>query len=422
MARGYDIGGMLARSGQAQGQQMGQAYSQLGQSIGGMFGGIAGTLAKREERKKAESAQQQFQQILGAYQNNPDALRAEGQKMMASSDPNLQRMGQMLMNEAVRVQGVQTAKTEKGTAQGLQGGLSAITQAAARGISLEKLQDAVGSVVNLGGTQAQIADAYQKGVDIAKGAKPKTSVISAGGALISDTGEVLYERPFKPEAAEAPKVSFVKTKDDKQVLVFEGSDLVNTIEVDGDTDEEIAARDFVSGSATATLKTVREALETLDESYLGVDPGGISGSVTAMLPGSPAHELMTSTYVTIAGKEALDEINRMKAEAAKFGSRGTGLGQVTQIEFAALQGNLAKLNTGLTVERQKDLLRKIEQKLISARRIASGENPIDVIDFNDPLYIEAGYVREGGEVYYFAPGGKEFIYDRNKEAFVPVGG
>ena len=89
----YDIGGMLARSGAVQGQQMGQAFSQLGQGIEGMLGGIAGGIAAREERKKAESAQQQFQQILGAYQNNPDALRAEGQKMMASSDPNLQRIG-----------------------------------------------------------------------------------------------------------------------------------------------------------------------------------------------------------------------------------------------------------------------------------------------------------------------------------------
>jgi len=251
----------------------------------------------------------------------------------------------------------------------------------------------------------------------------ETVSVSPGGALVDKrTGEVLYERGFKPADTDAPKVSFVKTKDDKQVLVFEGSDLVNTIEVEGDSNEEIAARETVISSTSNTLQTVKEAKETLRQSYLGMDPGGISGALTGLIPGSPSHELMTSTYVTIAGKEALDEINRMKAEAAKFGSRGTGLGQVTQIEFSALQGNLAKLNTGLTVERQLDLLNKIEQKLESTRRIASGENPIDVIDFNEPVYIEAGYVKEGGEVYYFAPGGKEFIYNRNKEAFVPVGG
>lgn len=114
MARGYDIGGMLARSGAMQGQQMGQAYGQLGQSIGGMFGGIAGTLAKREERKKAESAQQQFQQILGAYQNNPAGMIREAQQALMDPDENVRRMGEMLMKEAERLTGVQTkAKEEK---------------------------------------------------------------------------------------------------------------------------------------------------------------------------------------------------------------------------------------------------------------------------------------------------------------------
>lgn len=427
MARGSNIGGMLAQSGLAGGQNIAQAYQQLGRGVGGMFSGVAGALERRQEKRRAQSAEEQFQQILGAYENNPEELRRQGLLAQQSSDPNLQRMGQMLITEATRVQGIQTAKAEKGTAQGIQGGLSAITQAAARGIPLSSdkdpdLREAVGSIINLGGTQAQIMDAYQAGVDMAKGAKPETSVISAGGALVSDTGEVLYERGFKPTDTGAPKVSFVKTKDDKQVLVFEGSDLVNTIKVEGDSNEEIAARETVISSTSNTLQTVKEAKETLRQSYLGMDPGGISGALTGFIPGSPAHELMTSTYVTIAGKEALDEINRMKAEAAKFGSKGTGLGQVTQIEFSSLQGNLAKLNTGLTVARQLDLLNKIEKKLESTRRIASGENPIDVIDFNEPVYIEAGYVKEGGEVYYFAPGGKEFIYNRNKEAFVPVGG
>ena len=216
----------------------------------------------------------------------------------------------------------------------------------------------------------------------ATGQQSKPVNVPAGGALVSPTGEVLYERPFKPEAAEAPKVSFVKTKDDKQVLVFEGSDLVNTIEVEGDTDEEVAARESIISSTSNTLQTIREAKQSLTRSGYGMEPGGIPGAISSLIPGTPAHELMTSTYVTIAGREALDEINRMKAEAEKFGSRGTGLGQVTQIEFAALQGNLAKLNTGLTIERQIELLEKIEQKLESTRRIASGENPIDVIDFN----------------------------------------
>lgn len=109
----YDIGGMLARSGQVQGRQMGQAFSQLGRGIEGMLGGIAGGIAAREERKDAERAQQQFQQILGAYQNNPAGMRTEAQSMIASRDPNLQRVGKLLMDEADRVEGVQTKAEEK---------------------------------------------------------------------------------------------------------------------------------------------------------------------------------------------------------------------------------------------------------------------------------------------------------------------
>lgn len=100
----YNVGGMLASAGQNIGQS-------IGGGISGISTGLSGMLTRRAEKRKEQSAQEQFQQILGAYQNNPDALRAEGQKMMASSDPNLQRMGQMLMNEAVRVQGVRTAQT-----------------------------------------------------------------------------------------------------------------------------------------------------------------------------------------------------------------------------------------------------------------------------------------------------------------------
>ena len=160
----------LSQAGLSAGQMIGSAFGQLGGSIGGML--TRGGEAIREGRE-AESAQQQFQQILGAYQNNPSAMRAQGQQMMVNRDPNMQRIGKMLVDEANRIEGVQKAKAEKGTAQGIQGGLSAITQAAARGTPLEQLQEAVGSVVNLGGTQAQIMSAYQKGVDIAKAAKPE---------------------------------------------------------------------------------------------------------------------------------------------------------------------------------------------------------------------------------------------------------
>ena len=102
----YDLGGMLARSGATAGQLMGGGIADVGAGIGGL-------LTRRRERQAEQNAQQQFQQILAANRNNPDVLRAKGQELATSGDPNLQRVGKMLVDEATRVTGVQTAAEEK---------------------------------------------------------------------------------------------------------------------------------------------------------------------------------------------------------------------------------------------------------------------------------------------------------------------
>lgn len=100
MARGSNIGGMLAQSGLAGGQNIAQAYQQLGRGVGGMFSGVAGALERRQERRRAQSAQEQFQQILGANENNPEELMKQGLLAKNSPDPNLQRMGDLLIAQA----------------------------------------------------------------------------------------------------------------------------------------------------------------------------------------------------------------------------------------------------------------------------------------------------------------------------------
>jgi len=113
MARGSNIGSILAQSGLAGGQNIAQAYQQLGQGVGGMFTGVAGALERRQEKRRAQSAQEQFQQILGAYGTNPSGMRTEAQEMIASGDVNLQRVGKMLLEEAARIEGVQKTQSEK---------------------------------------------------------------------------------------------------------------------------------------------------------------------------------------------------------------------------------------------------------------------------------------------------------------------
>jgi hypothetical protein len=102
----YNVGGMLASAGQNIGQS-------IGGGISGVGTGIAGMLTRRGEKRAEQEAQQQFQQILAANQNNPDVLRTKGQQMMTSRDPNMQRIGKMLVDEAIRLTDLQTTKEEK---------------------------------------------------------------------------------------------------------------------------------------------------------------------------------------------------------------------------------------------------------------------------------------------------------------------
>tara|TARA_R100000951_G_scaffold64274_1_gene54294 strand:+ start:58 stop:1278 length:1221 start_codon:yes stop_codon:yes gene_type:complete len=107
----YNTGGMLAETGLNVGKLIGGGFADLGAGIGT---GVGGMMTRRRERQAEQSAQEQFQQILSDNQNNPAVLRTKGQEMMVSRDPNRQRIGKMLMDEAVRLTAVQTkAKEEK---------------------------------------------------------------------------------------------------------------------------------------------------------------------------------------------------------------------------------------------------------------------------------------------------------------------
>ena len=99
----------LPQAGLSAGQMIGSAFGQLGGSIGGML--TRGGQAIKQGRD-AENIQQQFQQILGAYQNNPAGIIVEAQKAIMSPDENTQQMGKLLMDEAKRLTEAQ-AKTAK---------------------------------------------------------------------------------------------------------------------------------------------------------------------------------------------------------------------------------------------------------------------------------------------------------------------
>ena len=91
MAR-YDIGGMLARSGQAQGQQIASGFEQFGKGLGSMLTGVGTGLASRRERKDKEATAQEAQALLQKYANNPAQLNALGQKYATEGNDALSKL------------------------------------------------------------------------------------------------------------------------------------------------------------------------------------------------------------------------------------------------------------------------------------------------------------------------------------------
>ena len=409
----YNVGGMLASAGQNIGQS-------IGGGISGVETGIAGMLTRRAEKRKAQSAQEQFQQILGAYQNNPAGMRTEAQSMIASRDPNLQRVGKLLMDEANRVEGVQKAKAEKGTAQGIQGGLSAITQAAARGTPLEQLQEAVGSVVNLGGTQAQIMSAYQAGVDLAKGKQTETVSVSPGGALVEKgTGKVLYERPFKPEAAPASKGIKTVERKDGSVSVIDADDgsLISTLPPPDTTN---ASQEASLNLIAQTTSFIKDIDSLMDPSFL---EAGIPGAVlSTVYPGSDAYD-REKELLSVRARLGFDQINEMKRLAAESGASGTGLGQISNIEFMSLQSTIDAIYVGMSAEAQNKALQNIKKHLLNVQQLASGVAPADAIDWSSPEYKAVGYHKDPEtDTVFYAPNGKSgTVYKLVNGKFVKVG-
>ena len=105
----YNIGSMFQQAGETIGTSIGQPISSAGTSIGGM-------LTRSAEREREKNAEEQFQQIMGAHQNNPAELQRQGLRAKASRDKNLQRIGDMLLDEAKRAQTVLEKQASRTTA------------------------------------------------------------------------------------------------------------------------------------------------------------------------------------------------------------------------------------------------------------------------------------------------------------------
>jgi hypothetical protein len=399
-------GRVLASAGINIGNQIGRATEQLGQNVGGMLTDVGRGFSERRSSREA-------QELLQQYANDPAQLNALGQKYATEGNDALSKV---FFNAAQQA----TTKATAGQQRGVQGGLMAITQAAARNIPLADLQEGVRSVLAQGGTQSDVMQAYKAGVDMSKGTQRQTSNVSPGGAIVDEqTGEVIYERPFKPEKPPAGKGVQMLERDDGSVSVVDGNsgELISTLPPTGEGGQ---------AKQEASLNLIAQTTGFIQDIEDLMDPGftesGFVGGVTQMIPGTPAYD-REKELLSIRARLGFDQINEMKRLAAESGASGTGLGQISNIEFMSLQSTIDAIYVGMSGEAQKEALAGIKKHLLNVQKLAAGIAPADAIEWDKPEYKAVGYHKdpETGSVFYAPNGPSGTVYKLMDGKFVKLG-
>jgi hypothetical protein len=228
----------------------------------------------------------------------------------------------------------------------------------------------------------------------------KTSVLSAGSRIVdSATGEVIAEAPFKPAEPKEAKVNFQK-RDDGSILVFSGTELVQTIEPPKTEGDQDAAMKLITKSVY-----LQDQVDRLSKN-IGYFEAGLSGQLSSMIGGTSAYD-RDRDIINLKANLGLDQINEMKRQAAESGASGTGLGQISNIEFMSLQSTVDALDVGMSEEAQLEALANIKKHLKVTQMLASGVAPKDAVDWNSETYKANGYHKDTvtGNVFY-APDGK----------------
>jgi heterodisulfide reductase subunit C len=230
----------------------------------------------------------------------------------------------------------------------------------------------------------------------------KKAIMAGNEDVIKKVREEQVKQEFaEPKKPESRNVKSQKM-DDGSVVMFDGNtgDVIQTIKPDTPEKQQ--------GQVQLIDKLVfqeNRAQQLIDEAS-GWDTG-LTGGVLSMVPGSDAYD-RDAKIVNLKSNLGFDQIEEMKKQAAEFGASGTGLGQISNIEFLSLQSTVDTLRVGMSEEAQKEALENIKEHLSNIRLITSGVAPKDTVKWNSPDYKERGYAQdpETGKVF-FAPDGPQ---------------
>jgi len=369
--------------------------------------GVGATPGIMMAEKSRVKSQAEVQQLLQQYANDPAQLTAMSQKYAAGGQPEVAKLFQDAATRA-------TAKEDTNRQRGAQGGLMAIAQGAARGVPLEDMREGINSVITQGGTQAQIMAAYEAG----SGGTQEPVTLSAGAALVNPkTGEVIAERGFKPEKPTDKGIKTVE-REDGSVSILNANDgtLIGTLDPPGKGEGD---RDAALNLIAQTTNFIQDLDDLMDPGYTET---GFIGGVTSMVPGTPAYD-REKELLSIRARLGIDQINEMKRLAAESGASGTGLGQISNIEFMSLQSSLDAIYTGMSAEAQIKALNTIKRHLLNVQKLASGIAAADAIEWGRPEYKAVGYHKdpETGTVFYAPDGPNGTRYKLVDGKFVKIG-
>ncbi len=298
MAR-YDIGGMLARSGQAQGQQIASGFQQFGTGLGSMLTGVGTGLASRRERKDKEAAAQEAQALLQKYANDPAQLNALGQKYATEGNDALSKL---FLDAAKTANQRQVAVLEEAGAQ-----ITATTEAARK---KGQLRDALMAAREREDTNAVRA--------LSNRSMDPSEYLNSLATKTEDNYKVVGNRIFDTSTGE-----YVEPKTVADLLPLSAlkdavtpESLVEYAKTGDKTVLQAKEEDEVSKDIVAQLSATDTVLETVDKALGLTDDYWVAGYDIAKLLPLPTDAKPMERYVkTLKANLAFDRPQKIRKDS-----------------------------------------------------------------------------------------------------------
>lgn len=431
--RNNPIGSMFTGGGMTPGQTIGRAYADFGKTIGTTALDAANRLQRRADEREQQRLSEEGRKVLEQYTGNPEGLLAKGQELSVSRDPKVAEMGQRFVQIAQARITQQTAADDKETAElQRQGELRLMDLARTMGAQNKDIMNNDLQRRAYLNVAAGFKVSPARAMEIAKNAMVKPETITIGQnervGRINEDGQFEEIATGVGEAPEQGRFKSVKMEDGS-VMLFNDLTGLNQI-IPADVKDQ--------GASFALIQRTAGYINDVDK-LLGVDPKDMTRQIRE--PGFTESGLYAQLFSRFGGFAARDrqrlideirarlgfeQIAEMKKQAEESGASGTGLGQISNIEFNSLQSTVAALDVSMSAEAQVNALIKIRKHLENIQRTASGITAEQTIDWNTPKYKASGYSKDpkSGKVFYApdGPDGQKFYLDNGKFVPVPVGG